>query len=579
MAQPSATIGDARRPFPWRRSVSPERWLFGGTAVLLTLLILPPVLTLVRSSFFVGIGPGRSGVLSLGAYAGILADPDFPQLVLGTLEFACGSALFGLVVGAGLAWCTERTDTPLKGLVYAASFVSFAVPGVLRAIGWIFLLGPQSGAINQVFRRLTQARGPLIDIFTLPAMILVEGLAWVPVVFLMLAVTFRSMDAALEEAAMMSGAAMAQTLRRVTIRLAFPAIVAAGLLTFIRSTQAFEVPLLLGVPGKVSVLTTKVYLAMRSGILPDYSGPSAYGTLLVLFLVGFIYLYSRAVRSGSKYVTVTGKGFRPRVLELGAARYVAAAFVVLVVGLQFLPVAYLTFASFLRGFGLSGSLFSQLTLTNYVQTLANPNVAASLFNSFSIGATTATVVVMLAAVVAWILIRGRTAGRAVLDQLASLPLIFPGVVLGLAVLTLYISAPVRVYGTIWILVIAYVISFLPYGLRYAHVGLLQISPELEESGQVGGGTWGQVFLRIVVPLLLPALVAAWIFVFLLSIRELSAAALLYTATSPVVASTMLDLWQNANSNQVSAFGSIVSVLSIGLALVAYRLGRRWGIQT
>ncbi len=169
-------------------------------------------------------------------------------------------------------------------------------------------------------------------------------------------------------------------------------------------------------------------------------------------------------------------------------------------------------------------------------------------------------------------------GRALLDQLASLPLVFSGVVLGLAVLILYVRSPLPVYGTVWILVIAYVTAFLPYGLRYAHPGLLQIAPELEESGSMSGARWAQVFRKIVIPLLVPALFAAWVFVFLISLRELSAAALLYTAQSPVIATKMLDLWTNGNVNQVSAFGAIVSALSITLAIAAYRVVRRQGLR-
>jgi iron(III) transport system permease protein len=378
------------------------------------------------------------------------------------------------------------------------------------------------------------------------------------------------MDPSLEEAAIMSGSSLMQTLRRVTLRLVLPALLSAMLLMFIRSIQAFEVPLVLGVPSKIYVMTTEVYISMQSRVIPEYSTPSAYGVLLFAFLLACIWIYARVTSGASRFVTVTGKGFRPRQMELGRGRWLAGLFILLVVTVQFLPVIELVAASFLRSLG-------SMQLTTLV--MSSPAIIQSLLNSFLIAAVSASVVVLLAAVVAWCMIRGRVPGRGLLDQLASLPLVFSGVVLGLAVLILYVRSPIPVYGTVWILVIAYVTAFLPYGLRYAHPGLLQIAPELEESGQMSGGQWLQVFRKIVIPLLIPALFAAWVFVFLISLRELSAAALLYTAQSPVIATKMLDLWQNGNVNQVSAFGAIVSVISITMAIAAYQVVRRQGLRT
>ena len=550
-----------------------DQIVFALIALVLLAIVVPPVITLVQTSVLVGAGPGRAGTLSLQSYADVVKAPDFPNLVITTILFALGSCAVGLVFGGCLAWLVERTNAPYKQLVYAASFVSFAVPGILRAVGWIFLLGPRTGTLNDLFRSLAGTDRVLFDVFTLPAMILIEGSFWIPVVFLLLGASFRAMDPSLEEAAVMSGAPMPETLRRVTLRLVLPALASALLLMFIRGIQAFEVPLVLGVPSKIYVLTTEVYISMQSRVIPEYSRPSAYGVLLFLFLLACIYAYSRVTAGASRFVTVTGKGFRPRQLDLGRGRWLAGAFILLVVSIQFLPIIELVAASFLKSLGAM-----DLTLGNYTLVLNSPAIIQSLWDSFIIAAVSATIVVLLAAVTAWCMVRGQIRWRGLLDQLASLPLVFSGVVLGLAVLILYVRSPIPVYGTIWILVVAYVTAFLPYGLRYAHPGLLQIAPELEESGHVSGARWAQVFRKIVVPLLIPALFAAWVFVFLISLRELSAAAFLYTAQTPVIATKMLDLWQNGNVNQVSAFGAIVSVLSITFAVVAYRFVRRWGLR-
>ncbi len=540
--------------------------------------MVPPVVALVRSSLLVGERPGREGTLSLEAYARILSSPDLADLVGTTLAFAVGSTIVGLILGGTLAWCVERTNAPFKQLAYPAIFVSFAVPGILRAIGWVFLLGPRTGTINELYRALTGSDGVLLDVFSLPAMILIEGIFWIPLVFLMMSASFRSMDPSLEEASFISGASTLQTIRRVTAALALPSVLSVVILTFIRSVQAFEVPLILGVPAKAYTVTTEVYLSVNAGIVPEYSFASAYGILLIAFLVLGIALYQRATRFTSRFATITGKGFRPRVLELERGRWVASAIILAIVVLQFLPIADIVYASFLPTFGLAGPVWEQLTLANYRTVLGNEQLIASLQNSFLIGVMSATVVMAIGAVVAWVLARGRVRAASLLDQLASLPLVLPGVVLGVAVLVLYLRSPIPVYGTIWIFVLAYATTYLPYGLRYAHPGMLRIHPELEESAQLSGASWLGVFRRIVVPLLLPALFAGWIFVFLISVRELSVAALLYTPKSPVIATAMLDLWRNGNLNQVTAFGTIVAAFSITFAVLTYRASRRFGLQ-
>lgn len=557
----------------WRRQVAAPQVVFGAVTLLLLVVVLPPVVTLIRSSVLAGAGPGRAGTLSLSSYAAIVTAPAFPAIAGATLQFAIGSTMVGILLGGVLAWCTERTNAPFKPLVYAASFVSFAVPGILRAVGWVFLLGPRAGTINEAFRAVFHTDRALLDVFSMPAMVFIEGTFWIPVVFLMLGACFRAMDPALEEAALASGAAPGQMLRRVTLHLVLPGIASAVLLLFIRSIQAFEVPLVLGIPGKIYTLTTEVYIGMQSRAIPDYSRPSAYGVLLFVFLLACVYIYARVTKQPSTFITVTGKGFQPRRLDLGRGRVVAAGVVLTIVTIQFLPVAALIVASFASGQGEG----AQFTTANYGLALGTPGVLQSMLNSFVVAVTAGTLVVVIAAGLAWCMLRSKIGAAKLLDHLVSLPLVFSGVILGLAVLVLYIASPIPVYGTIWILVIAYVTAFLPYGLRYAHPGLLQIAPELEESAHMSSANWLQVFRRILLPLLLPVLFAAWVFVFLASLRELSIAAMLYTAKSPVIATKMLDLWQNGNASQVSAFGAIVSALSIAFAIATYRFVRRWGL--
>jgi iron(III) transport system permease protein len=519
-------------------------------------------------------------VLSLAAYGRLFGTPRILSLLGSTFLFAVASALMGLVLGGTLAWIVERTDAPMKRVVYFSTFVLFAVPGVLRVIGWILLAGPRTGLLNSALRQASNnPDATLFDAFSLPTMILVEGTFWTPLAFLMLSAVLHSMDPSLEEAATMSGAGIGATIRRITVRLALPGVLSALLLMFLRSLQAFEVPLFLGVPGNVYLLTTEVYLAVGAGTLPDYSYASAYGVLLVSLLAAGLFLYGRLTGDVNRFVTISGKGFRPRTIHLGPMGRTAASIVILaILGLQLGPILCLLFFSFLPTAAPSARPWEQLTLQNYRMMLDNPVLTLSLRNSLVIAFVSATVVAILAGLIAWLTVRTRLVESALLGQLANLPLVFPGVVMGVAMLMLYVGSPLRVYGTIWLIVIAYVASFLPFGLRYAHPGLLQIGAELEESAHMSGAGQRQVLMRIVFPLLVPALFAGWIFIFLMSVRELAVVALLYTAQTPVVATTLLGLWREGTINQMSAFAAIVAVASIGVGTLVYRFSSRWGLQ-
>jgi iron(III) transport system permease protein len=557
------------------RAPSFAEGLFLATLAALLFLIGPPIFFLLRGSL--SGTRGSAGALNFDAYAAVLTSPSLLSSLGATLVFALLSSVGAIALGGLLAWMVERTDAPGKQALYASTFVVFAVPGIIRVVGWIFLLGPRSGYLNEAARRLF-GEGAVFDVFSMAGMVLVETLFWVPVVFLLMAMPLRSMDPSLEEAAAMSGARPLRVLRSITLRLALPAILSVLLLSFVRSIQAFEIPVLLGVPAGIRVLTTEVYLAVRESLVPRYGTASAYGVLtLGVVLVG-LYFYSRVTRDAHRFATVTGKGFRPRLHELGPWRWPAAALIFLVVAVQLLPVLALAAVSVSRSTSTAGTFWTSLTLEHYGAVLGSPALLASFRNSLLIGVFAATGAVVLSVLVAWLMARTRIPGRAVLDQLASVPMAFPGVVLGVAFLQTYLALPIPIYGTIWLLVVAFAVSFLPYAMRYSYPGILQIHPELEESAQTSGASWWRTFVRIVIPLLFPALFGGWIFIFLITVRELSIAALLYTQQSQVVATTILDLWVNGSTSQLSAFAMVVIGVMTPLAMLLYRLSRRFGVQ-
>ena len=553
--------------------------LFGVLAVALGYFILPPLAMLIVTSFQI---ERRGSVVGYGMenYQSLLAlDGATPTVLLNTLLFGAGSAIVGVTLGGALAWLAERTNAPFKGLLYVTAFVSFAIPGIVKVVGWILLLGPQSGLINVALREWLHLSASPFNVFSLGGMILLEGLLWAPVVFLLLASTFRSMDPSLEEAAAAAGAGPWTTIWRVTLRLALPTTFSVVILTVIRSMEGFEIPALVGIPAKVEVLTTIVYERIRSGLLPRYGEGSAYALVLVVVVLALIYPYTRLTRQASKYATISGKAFRPRVKDLGPWRFAAGAVTLLLPTLMLLPLTVLLWASLLPFYQApSAEALKVVTLDNYAKAFGNTNVAASLGNSFVIGVTSATVVMVLALLLAWLVFRTRLRGRWLLENLGTLPLVFPGVVLGVAVLRTYLTLPIPIYGTIWIIAVAFIARYMPYGIRFGEAGLLQIHRELEESAQVNGAPFPRVLRKILVPLMMPALFGGWIYVFLLSVKELSLAILLYGPQSAVISATMFDLWQNGQVTELSAFCMVVTAIFVGIGLIFYRVSQRYGFN-
>ncbi len=555
-----------------------ERGLFVAVAAAMAYFVIPPLLFLLLTSVEATHGLQVTG-LTLAHYEQVLSTGGAAvSLVANTLVFGLGSAALGLVAGVALAWLVERTDCPFKGAIYIAAFFSFAIPGVVKVIGWILLLGPRAGAVNLAIRAIVPAETGPFDVFSMGGMILVESLIWTPVVFLVMAAPLRSMDPSLEEAAAMAGAGLWGRLRSVTLALAWPSILSLLILTLIRSLVSFDVPALIGVPADIAVLTTRIYNEIRTGLVPQYGEASAYASVLTLLVLLLLIPYARLVGRANRYATITGKAYRPRVYELGRWRGVAGACALLFPLLVGLPIAMLLWASLLRFYQPpSADALAFLTLDNYPAALRNGDIVAALRNTLVVSIASAVAVMALSFVAAWVVLRTRVPRRGLLDQLSSLPLVFPGVVLGIAVLRTYLTLPVPIFGTLLLLVAAYVPAYLAYGMRFAEAGLIQIHRELEESGLVHGGTFPSVARRILVPLMLPALFGGFVYVFLLSAKEFSIAALLYGPQSRVASVAIWELWQNGQISQLAAFCLMVAGALVAMSLVFRGLSRRYGV--
>jgi iron(III) transport system permease protein len=569
VSQPAAEA----RGFDWK-------WIVIGACVAFTVYIaVIPLGFLLWQSFRTPQTAAVDAVFTVANYATAYGSSDTVRLFWTSIQFASGTALLAFLLGTTLAWMNERTNTPFKSVFFALSMIPLVIPGILFTVAWILLASPQIGIINLVLQGWFGLEEPPFDIYSLGGMIWVDGLHYSPMAFLLMSAAFRAMDPSLEESATMSGANIFQVARRVTLRLTWPAIVATILILFVRAIESFEVPALLGLPAGIEVFTSAIYQAVHR--YPSQVGlASAYAVALLLITTGGVYWVSRLSGRGSQYATMTGKGFRPRQIDLGRWRWVTAAiFIVYFLLIVVLPFAVLLWSSFQRFYAVpSMEALQHLTLDPYRFILAYPNLARTVWNSVALAFGTATIVMLVTSVICWIVVKTSIRGRWLLDAVASLPIVFPGLVLGLAIMVFYLNVDVGVYGTIWIMLIAYVTRFMPYGLRYTTTSMVQIHKELEESAAMSGASWGTTFRRIILPLLKPGLLAGWIYVMIVSIRELSTSILLYSPDTQVISIVIWELWENGQYVELSALGVLFIIALFVLVLVAQWLGKKYGVK-
>jgi iron(III) transport system permease protein len=555
-------------------------WLVIAACVIATVyLAVIPLGFLLWQSFFTPQTASRAAEFTFGNYAEAYGSPDTYRLFANSVKFAVGTSIFSFLLGTTLAWMNERTNTPFKTLFYALAIIPLIIPGILFTVAWILLASPKIGILNLAIKAWFGIETPPFDIYSLGGMIWVDGLHYSPMAFLLMSAAFRSMDPALEESAMMSGANVFQVAYRVTLKLSWPAIFATVLILFVRAIESFEVPALLGLPVGIQVFTSSIYQAVHR--YPSQVGlASAYAVMLLVITTVGVYFQSRLSSRGSRYATMTGKGFRPRQIDLGAWRWLTASiFVVYFLLIVVLPFAVLLWSSFQKFYAVpSWHALQNLTLDPYRFIITYPNITRSIWNSFILSLGSAVTIMLVTSVICWIVVKTKLRGRWLLDNVASLPMVFPGLVLGLSIMIFYLNVDVGVYGTMWIMFIAYVTRFMPYGLRYNTTSMLQIHKELEESSAMSGASWFTTFRRIILPLLKPGLVAGFIYVMIVSIRELSSSILLYSPGTEVVSIVIWELWENGQYVELSALGVLFILALLVLVMVAQWLGRKFGIK-
>ena len=551
--------------------------LVGCTLLVLYLAGVPLLMLLYGSIRSAPIGePGAT--YTIQNYVKAYFDKEFYLLLLNSVYYALGTCTLTFLIGTFLAWVSERTNTPFKKLFVVMSLIPFIIPGILSTISWILLLSPKIGLINIVVKDILRLESAPFNVYSMWGMIWAESIHLYPLVFLLMSAAFRNMDTSLEEAALASGSSTFQTFCHVTLPLMRPAMFSLLLINFVRGIEAFEVPALIGVPAKISVFTTKIFLAIHQ-FPSDFGLAGAYAvTLLAISSVGVL-LYGKLTRKEERYATVTGKGYRPRVIDLGSWKYLTLGISFLIFFLAvILPVFVLLWSSFIPYYGVpSRELMAKMTWANYQYIINYPLALTAFKNSFYLSVGSATLVMLLTSVIAWITVKTRLPGRAFLDNMTFIPIAMPGIVLGVSLIWVYLTLPIPIYGTIWVLLLAYLTKFMPYGIRAASASMIQINKELEEASLTAGGTWFQTFRKVVLPLLMPGFTAGWIYISIIALRELSTSILLYSYNSTVLSIMAFDLWEGGQYTYVCALGVLMVLLLIAMAFTARKLGARIGI--
>jgi iron(III) transport system permease protein len=548
---------------------------------LVFFLVAAPLSFLILGSFSTARLPTDFSLSTMGLvnYIKVYSDPGTIELFVNTVIYVAGSTALGLVSAVSLAWLVERTNMPGKTLVYAGVPMSLAVPGMLQAMAWVLLFSPRIGFVNNTLRGWLGPDAPIINIYSLGGMVVLEALRLVPTAFLMLLPLMRSMDPALEEAAAVSGARPSSALRKVTLRLLAPGLVAVMIYQAMTALEVFEIPGILGLPAGIYVFSTKIYAIVRTAtFMPVYGQANALAMVYLVIAVGTTYFYARMISRAERYTIVTGKGYRPRQQDLGRWKYPALAcallFLFVAVVVPFLVFLYTSFLPYLQA--PSWNALNVMTLKNYRLLSQYEKVGSALQNTVVMVTVTATATVLLSFLVSAVVVRSKFWGRKILDQLAFVPHAIPGIVMGIAFFWLFLKLDfLPIYGTVWAISIGFTISFLSYGTRAMNAALLQIHKELEEAAYVSGASPSRAMRRIIVPLLMPTFAGIWIWVVLHAVRVAGMPLILYEGPNNQVLSILIwNMWDDGYVPAVAAIGTLLMIalvlLTVAIRLLSFR---------
>jgi iron(III) transport system permease protein len=554
------------------------RWAWsGGILIVLAFLVLYPLTTLLLGAL-TNANPVVEGIhardLSLTNFIAVLVNPNVHAALSNSLVVCGAGTVVAVVVGLTFSWVVVRTDTPCKRLIATASMLPLFVPPLVAAVAWSILGSPKSGLLNTIFASVgIEWR---VNVYSMMGLIVVFGMYYAPYVYMFTAAALRNMDPALEEAAEVSGASAARTLLTVTFPLILPAIVSGMLLSFVVMLGIYGIPAVLGTPANIPMLTTYIF-KLTAWSPPLYSTAAAVAIILMVVTGLFVWLQQK-VLSGRSYTTVAGKAFRPAQLRLGPWRYFTLCLAVLYLFVvAVLPTVALVVASFRKFLFIRNveALFDLRAYgsVHYDRLFANPLMLRSVVNTMEVGVITAVFGGLLAFAIGYTVTRTQVPGRKSIDVISTLPIAIPGLVVGVAYLWAWIGLPGGLYGTIWILALAFIARFMPDTIKALSSSLMQIHRELEEASWICGKGIVGTIRTIVLPLARPGVVAAMALLFILAIRELGSSLFLYTSETMVMAVLLLDYYEGGNVGITAAFSLVQTILLAVAIAVAHLLSR------
>jgi iron(III) transport system permease protein len=542
-----------------------------ASAIAGTAIITPVIIVFWRS-----LTSGKLGFTvgwTIENYLRVFGDKDIWPMLSNSVIYAAGSAVLGTGLGALLAWIVARTNTPGKALVELMPLYPILMPPIMKNIAWILLLAPKSGVLNNMLNQFFGVEAPIFNAFSMAGMVWVFGLACVPLGYLFLLPVFLSFDPSLEESAYIAGSRPLSTMFRITFPLAVPAFLSAFVLNFLRGLRSFETPVLQGAPADIKVFVSRVYdsmaLEFNTGLATSYS------VVLVVLSVATLYFYVRTTRFSERYATITGKGYRVNVIDIGGWRYLTFAAVVLYFfcGIV-IPFIVLIVVSAIPYFDYE--MFMQFPfnagLANYYKVMKHPSFVTGLYNSLLLSCVIALVTVLAGIVMAFTIYRTRARGTKIFEFIGTLPLAFPPLVLSVGLVIIFLGTPL--YNSLWALGAGLFVAYFPYAFRNASGSIVNIHKELDEAAWVHGARWRHVFFSITLPILKPSVGGALFYIFIEAIRNVDVAVLLTSPGNEYGPVTLFEYFRVGQWAEAAAGGVIyliILLIAVSLAKFAFKI--------
>ena len=534
--------------------------------------IITPVIIVFWRSFTSG-KLGFTVGFNVANYARVLGDKDIWAMLNNSVIYAAGSAVLGTGLGGLLAWIVARTNTPGKGLVELLPLYPILMPPIMKNIAWILLLAPKSGILNGMLDQYLGISTPVFNAFSMAGMIWVFGLACVPLGYLFLLPVFLSFDPSLEESAYIAGSKPVHTMMKITFPLALPAFLSAFVLNFLRGLRSFETPVLQGTPGNIKVFVSRVYDSMALEFNTGLA--TAYSVILVVMSIVTLYFYVRTTRFSERYATITGKGYRVKVIDIGPWKYVTfmAVFLYFLAGIL-IPFIVLIVVSMIPYYDYETFMNfpNNAVLKNYFTVMKHPSFVNGLYNSLILSIGIALVTVFFGIIMAFAIYRTRAFGTQLFEFIGTLPLAFPPLVLSVGLVIIFLGTPL--YNSLWALGLGLFVAYFPYAFRNASGSIVNIHKELDEAAWVHGARWRHVFFKITLPILKPSVGGALFYIFIEAIRNVDVAVLLTAPGMEYGPVTLFEYFRVGQWAEAAAGGVIYLVilaLAVSIAKFAFNM--------